>query len=311
MVSIALTLWQLAGTASCRSCHQGIAASYQQTAHSRTSSAASADTIRGSFEAGHDVLRTPVKDVQFKMERRGDAFFQTGFDHGRARTERFDIVIGSGRRSQAYLYRKNGLLFQLPVSFLASTGSWINSPGYPNGEVYFDRLIPTRCLNCHMTGAQDEGPFFAGITCEKCHGPGERHERLRNPARFTRDEKVALCAACHEGRQDEPTNDVHGNQVGLLRRSKCFEKAASMSCTTCHDVHQVQRDVVAMSARCIECHSQPVPSGVRRTPTCRRAAASDNCIDCHMPLQRSRVITFETAGRELAQTFRTHTIAVY
>jgi hypothetical protein len=44
---------------------------------------------------------------------------------------------------------------------------------------------------------------------------------IRNPAKLDRDAKVALCAACHSGLGDGAEADVHGNQVGLLRQSKC------------------------------------------------------------------------------------------
>jgi hypothetical protein len=43
----------------------------------------------------------------------------------------------------------------------------------------------------------------------------------------------------------------------------------------------------------------------------RFSARPNNCIDCHMPLLPSKVITFRTSGSELAQRYRTHKIAVY
>src|SRR2546426_7531018 len=87
------------------------------------------------------------------MERRKGAFYQTGVDsaQSRARTERIDLVVGSGRRGQSYLYWRNGLLFELPVSYLAGIDQWINSPGYTDGEIDFARVIVPRCLECHST----------------------------------------------------------------------------------------------------------------------------------------------------------------
>src|SRR2546430_347668 len=105
----------MAGAVSCGACHPAIWESYRQTAHSLSSSRASSDSIRGSFVPGHNLLRTGVKDVYFKMERQADAFYMTAYDHGMTRRERFDLVMGSGRRGQSYLYRKDGTLYQLPV----------------------------------------------------------------------------------------------------------------------------------------------------------------------------------------------------
>jgi len=290
------------GTASCGPCHQAVSQSYQQTAHFLTSSTANSTSILGSFAEGRNILQTSVPEVSFRMERKGDAFYQTAFDHGRTHSERFDLVLGSGRRGQSYLYWKNGLLYQLPVSYLALTGGWINSPGYPDGEVHFDRAIPLRCLECHATEGARDGQFFAGITCDKCHGPAGQHPAIRNPASLARDGQVALCAACHSGLGNSGEADVHGNQVGLLQQSQCFRKSPAMSCSTCHNIHRVERDLVSMSAHCATCHAAPQH---------KAAVNTGNCIDCHMPKRESKVITFRTSGSGLAQPYRTHKIAVY
>jgi hypothetical protein len=214
------------------------------------------------------------------MERRGDGYYQTAWDRGRTRSERFELVIGSGRRGQSYLYRKGPLLYQLPVSFFALTGDWINSPGYEDGTAHFDRVIPPQCLNCHATYTQQ---FLAGITCQKCHLEGH-------------GQKVLDCATCHSGLSRDPKPDVHGNQVALMQSSACFQKSGRMTCTTCHDPHRPERNLEQLSGKCLTCH------------TAHRAG---NCIDCHMPAQESRLITFRTGGRALAQSYRNHAIGIY
>ena len=254
---VILQLALMIGTAPCGPCHPDVAQSYQQTAHFLTSGSANSATIRGSFAEGRNVLQTVVPEVHFRMEQKGDSFYQTAFDHGRTHSERFDLVLGSGRRGQSYLYWKGGLLYQLPVSYLALTGGWMNSPGYPDGEVHFERVIPPQCLDCHATAGARAGRFAAGITCQKCHGAAAQHPAVRNPASLARDGQVALCAACHSGLGDGAEADVHGNQVGLLRQSKCFRNSPEMSCSTCHNIHRVEQDLVAMSTRCTTCHRGP------------------------------------------------------
>src|SRR5450631_2085737 len=131
--------------ASCRTCHEKIVDSFMETAHFRTSSLPYSHAIKGSFSEGQNVLRTRSEGTYFRMERRvsqgEDAFYQTAYQSTKAgvtsRTEQIDLVIGSGRKGQSYLYWKNGLLFQLPVSFLVERGGWANSPGYVDGEVNF------------------------------------------------------------------------------------------------------------------------------------------------------------------------------
>lgn len=327
------------GVEACRPCHGPIVESYRTTAHFLASRPADARSVLGRFDEAANVLRTRVTGTFFKMEARQDGLYQTAFQKERpVRRERFDLVIGSGRRGQSYLYWKGGLLFQLPVSFLSGAEAWANSPGYPDGVVHFDRPIPPRCLDCHATFFRLEGKFpdaryasdhALGIACQRCHLGDAGHDTIRNPARFPRDRKVDLCALCHSGIREQRTGafsyvpgeplgshlgeaakaepDVHGNQVGLLARSRCFASSRSMSCSSCHDVHRPERDPIRLSQKCLACH-RPKHAGFGDRIGDRLEAL---CIDCHMPKEPSRVIRIEGPGAAFAQTYRTHAIAVY
>ena len=207
----------------CRACHQKVFATFVQTAHFRTSAEATARTVKARFYEGHNLLRTGTEGVYFVMEQRDGAFYQTGVDSGAGtrRTERIDLVVGSGRRGQSYLYWRGGLLFELPVSYLTGIEEWINSPGYPDGQIDFGRLVVARCLECHSTSFTvlvDRGAvrysrnYVLGISCEKCHGDGRQHIKyhsshsgetrgryILDPARFPRARKLDNCALCHSG----------------------------------------------------------------------------------------------------------------
>ena len=109
-----------------------------------------------------------------RMDRKGDEFFQTAIwgpsessyapginstdspgqgpvpaTAARTRTERLELVIGSGGKGQNYLFWRNDELFQLPVGYSTVLHHWINSPGYRDGSANFDRPIVPRCLECH------------------------------------------------------------------------------------------------------------------------------------------------------------------
>ncbi len=355
MSTLAVAQAPPASVRSCQPCHQEIVASFLETGHYRTSAAATPQSVHGRFSAGHNVLRTGRPGVYFKMERDGNGFRETAFDsiHGWSRSERIDLAIGSGRRGQSFLYWRGGLLFELPVSFLTGSERWINSPGYVDGQIDFERLIEPHCLECHGTSfplrragravvyARD---YVLGITCDKCHGEAQAHVRYQashpgdstahyilNPARFSRERKVDGCALCHSGERDpkqppfsyrpgatlddyfQPAAsqaavpDVHGNQVGLLRRSKCFRSSPDFSCSTCHDVHRPQRDVAAFAQKCLACH---------RTDTHPRADVIGermlpDCINCHMPNRRSQALQINTATQQFPLYFRSHQIAIY
>ena len=163
-----------------------------------------------------------------------------------------------------------------------------------------------------------------------------------NPGRLTRQQNLELCALCHGGRlqktkpsfsfvagdkladyflTDTVSNasvdsgfvDVHGNQYGMLKASKCFRMTATLTCVTCHDPHKNERGNIALfSQRCISCHNNVHDNftKINNTPV---ASISKNCIDCHMPAQPSKSITLLLPGKEVptAALIRTHFITVY
>ena len=183
------------GSEACGRCHGRIGDSYRHTAHALASRPADKKYIKGSFSPGKNVFSfsdhgaLPVS-VEVVMEERDSGLFQTAYINGRARrSERFGIVVGSGRKAQSYLYWRGNQLLQLPVSYFAATGSWANSPGFPTDQVKFNRLIPAHCMECHSTVSEllpttetipgpnppaffDRSRMIYGIGCENCHGPG-------------------------------------------------------------------------------------------------------------------------------------------
>jgi hypothetical protein len=218
----------LVGDQVCGSCHADKLRSFHQTAHARTSTEPTADAIHGSFAAGANRLTTVNPNVSFTLEARNDGYFQTAHVRTSAteeltRTERIDVVVGSGRKGQTYLYWDGDLLFELPVSYWTMLDGWVNSPGYTDGQPDFDRPIIPRCLECHASSFHNVPPpenryvktsLVLGISCEKCHGPGAEHvARFRsaappklpsdfaivNPARLSRTRQLEVCALCHEG----------------------------------------------------------------------------------------------------------------
>ena len=66
------------------------------------------------------------------------------------------------------------------------------------------------CVKCHVTGYENDGGFIdyeltpemAGVQCEACHGPGEKH--ISNPmgGKMKKEPGEALCRECHTKGQD-------------------------------------------------------------------------------------------------------------
>jgi hypothetical protein len=348
------------GDETCGSCHGDKVKTFSRTAHHLTSRQGGGDSIAGTFGSEANVLKTSNPALIFRMDREGERFFQKAIwgiqPFTTTRTESIDLVIGSGRKGQTYLFWKGDRLFQLPVSYWIDLGRWVNSPGYRDGVANFNRPVIPRCLECHASYAETlPGPqpnnrykktsVVLGISCERCHGPGREHvdrhqsgiadasgEAIVNPAKLQRDRNVEVCAQCHAGHgkpvgvpysytpgqqldafltRDQPDAsakiDVHGNQVALLQRSRCYQSSAKMTCDTCHNVHDSQRDAAAFSPRCLACHQMENCGMYPKIG----AKISSNCIDCHMPVQQSNAIISDSNGKQVSAQVRNHWIKVY
>src|SRR5207248_3508587 len=213
-----------AGDAGCLSCHKDKAETFLGTAHHLTSRLAGSESIAGSFAPGKNALTTANPELSYRMEARDGQYFQSAVmgtpPKTSTHTERMDLVVGSGRKGQTYLYWKGDQLFELPVSYWTELQQWVNSPGYQDGFAHFDRPITPRCLECHATYFEALRPenhyrqtnFIVGISCEKCHGSGTQHSAwaeaknretsgsgILNLAKLPRDRKMDLCALCHGG----------------------------------------------------------------------------------------------------------------
>ena len=100
--------------------------------------------------------------------------------------------------------------------------------------------------------------------------------------------------------------DVHGSQVELLQKSRCFQSSA-MTCTTCHDVHTPQHDVALFSERCLSCHKIEDCGMFLKLGR----PIADNCVDCHMPNQQTNLIVFDVNGKKASPRMRNHWIKIY
>ncbi|MEO6313694.1 MAG: cytochrome c3 family protein [Chitinophagaceae bacterium] len=212
-----------AGSAACINCHKAIADSFFATAHYTTSRIAAEEFIKGSVVEGKNHF-SYNQFVDVKIEKKDSAFFQTVYINGEpSRSQQMDIVVGSGKKGQTFLYWNENLLYQLPVSYYIPMGSWCNSPGYPASLPRFNRLVSGRCLECHASNAViedagknvnyfDRNSIVYGISCERCHGPSAKHVAFHtghpaekighfvvNEKKLDRQQNLDRCALCHAG----------------------------------------------------------------------------------------------------------------
>ncbi len=215
------------------------------------------------------------------MEKRAGGLYQAAYANGKEqRAERFDIVVGTGKHGQTYLYWKHNELYQLPLSYSANTRYWANSPGYPHNEVLFDRSIDGRCLECHTTFANESSfigftpdAMILGIGCERCHGPGADHVKFHtdhpgekggkfivNPASLSRQVEMDICAVCHSGimqNKTEAFSFMPGDSIG-----QHFYRNPNGRDSSGLDVHANQYGLLTASK-------------------CYRMSGTLNCSSCH------------------------------
>jgi len=215
-------------------------------------------------------------------------------------------------------------LFQSPLSYYTSRRLWDVAPGYEESRhPDFSRPVTIECLLCHSGRPQPirdtlnryQSPAFLaeGISCDRCHGPGEGHAKnpvpgsIVNPAKLSGAGRDSICEQCHltgevripnpgksmadfrpgqsleksftiyvAAGQDGKTLKVvsHAEQLAL---STCARASGGkMWCGTCHNPHETPADPAAyFRLRCLSCHGATLEKA--------HAAAGRDCVACHMP----------------------------
>jgi predicted CXXCH cytochrome family protein len=300
----------------CADCHPGQLETFQH--HPMGRSLLPISRIAAEEHYGPETHNPFEKlDYFFQVSRRGDKVY-----HRRSRKDakgnviaehedEIQFVLGSGSQGRAYLFSREGYLFQSPISWFSQEKTWDLSPGYSE-PLLSGRQVRPGCLDCHSnrtlpvkdTENRYYPPIFDGyaIGCERCHGPGELHVQRRqseenveeeddtivNPGRLEPALREAVCQQCHllgTARVQRRHRDLSDYRPGLplfLFRS-VFVAAPNMT-----DTHQAVGHVDQMySSRCfqaskgqlgcISCHD---PHGVA-APEKKAAFYRHRCLQCH------------------------------
>jgi hypothetical protein len=212
------------GSLACRPCHADIYESYIHTAMGRSV------TVPGNGWKTNPVTVESTKldrdyiaywkmgalyQAEFALDANGNTIFRD--------TQRIAYAIGAGQNAIGYIVRKEGYLFEAPLTYYSRPRAWGLSPGYEFADYGFLRAVPEACIVCHTgrsrpvsgrRGVYKDPPFEQlAIGCENCHGPGELHvsERRRSlPLRGTADASIVnparlpgwladnICMICHQ-----------------------------------------------------------------------------------------------------------------
>ncbi len=214
------------GMNTCMSCHKNVHDSYKETGMGRSFDLATPFRSDAKFDE-HAIVYDKDLDYYYKPFFKDSVLYVLEFrlngkDTVHKRMERIDYIIGSGHHTNSHMIKRNGYLFQAPITYYTQEGKWDLAPGFEKGaNSRFNRIIATECLTCHNHFPKhvnaSENKYLEmprGIECERCHGPGSIHvkEKLKgilvdtskyadysitNPRHLPRDLQMDLCQRCH------------------------------------------------------------------------------------------------------------------
>jgi hypothetical protein len=216
----------------------------------------------------------------------------------------------------------------------------IPSAPFENRYEKTSAVLGISCEKCHGPGRRhvelERAKADHAAQSTKNTPTDQEVSEIVNPRKLSRVRQMDICAECHGGlgearvpafsfvpgqplgdylelQQPDPEAkvDVHGNQVALLERSRCYQSSAKITCNFCHDVHAPERNAAAYSDRCLSCHK---PESCGEYPKLGQDIVK-NCVDCHMPVQDSNLIvakvTSQAGGKQVKMPIRNHWIKVY
>ena len=276
----------------------------------QTSGVAGGGLIHETFDsATFEHARTGFR---YRVYQKASSIFVAFEKRGTALSgsKKLAYFVGSGATARSYLLEDGGYWSEAPVAYYSGGRKWNLAPGYDTyAYPYFTRPVAPACLTCHanalspVAGTQNRyaNPPFGegGVSCERCHGPGEEHIRrmsagtsagglaIVNPAKLAPAERDSICSQCHltgEVRVMKPGRDWQSFQVGQrlsdsmtvfvradatpgMRVTSHMEKLAQSACKR------------ASGGRlwCGTCHDPHVTP----KPSERAARFRQKCLTCH------------------------------
>lgn len=318
---------QYVGAQACAECHQGKLESYSHNSMSRALERVSDCQILRA----NPRLTYKLGPYTYQITREGDQSIYSVTDGVNTISEPILHCFGQGTAGQTYVLKHKGSYYESRLSYYNDIKGLDITIGYPREP---PKSLPDAlgrltgideirsCYGCHATNSArgtelQLDKLIPGVSCEACHGPGDKHvaamksgnfsqKHIFNPGGLGADVlSQEFCASCHRSAEEVA---LMPDQAGInnvrfqpyrIFNSPCYADDARISCTACHNPHQeLKREVSFYDAKCFACHQsktgaetarfvrattpQAAPSGAGRTaPPC--PVETKNCASCHMP----------------------------
>lgn len=302
------------GTKTCAVCHTKEAATYAASPMSNASAAA-ADC---ELLKGRAPLTFREGPYTYQIARRGEQSVYTVSDGTGTISEPVLYCFGQGVAGQTYILSHGESLYEGRVSFFKKLGGLGITILHPRevpaslAEAFGRRMSPEGargCFACHTTAAVAGSQLKLerltnGVSCEACHGPGERHVAAARAKNFKEleifnpgnldalDLTQEFCGNCHVGFEDVlqmPEQGGAGNirfqPYRLLKSRGHLSDDRRISCVACHDPHgELKSEPEFYDSKCTACHLNgpgEVKSKERAAAAC--PVSTRRCVTCHMP----------------------------
>ena len=305
------------GNKECAYCHREISQSFLRTGMGRSFYQPGAQPDIEDYTDNNHVYDRQ-NNLHYEMIAAADGYYQVEYRENdqAVRTHelrrKVDYVVGSGNNNRTYLASENGYINEMPITWYSEKEIWDLSPGYNRFNMRFNRPVVAECMHCHNSYNAFEkfsvnrytGTITEGISCERCHGPGQLHvdkqmasadelnrtgvdRTIVNPAHLSAELQMDVCLQCHlqgeisvfktgkSSRDFRPGMHLTDIKTVFVEDNlpkgdfRIASHGGRISLSTCFTASNG-------SMTCITCHNPHEPVQERS-----RTYFNDRCMDCH------------------------------
>jgi predicted CXXCH cytochrome family protein len=332
-----------AGSESCKKCHTGEFEKWHPSNHGRAERMVTKEEDHKAFEPKQTLVHGKDASEAFVDADGLAKILTTGLDKKR-RAYPVVRVIGNHPLRQFLIPAPGGRMQTCDVTLDPVKNEWFDvygnederGPGdwgHWTGQGMNWNAMCAACHNTRLrknyeprTNSYHTTMAEMSVGCESCHGPMKDHvewqekpplDGKKDPtlSKFSRDQVMETCAACHSRRAELTGDLIPGesffdhfsltvtDETDIYHpdgqvRDENYEFASFLSsrmhhagvrCVDCHDPHST-KNIVKGNQLCMNCHTAPrpdFPTAPVIDPTAHSHHGADStgnqCISCHMP----------------------------
>lgn len=254
----------------------------------------------------------------YQIMRQGNRSIYTVSDGANTISEPILYCFGQGVAGQTYIFQHNGALYESRVSYFQGLKNLDITILHPRSvptslDAALGRPMSTEaaqgCFSCHSTAAVSGGQLqlgrlVPGVSCEACHGPGEKHVaainagnlkdlQIFNPGNMDAlDLSQEFCGACHQSFDkvmlmpgQGGINNIRFQPYRIFNSRGHVMDDRRISCIACHDPHdKLEREASFYDSKCFACHvSSPKEPRTEKRMVSACPVSTKQCVTCHMP----------------------------